>query len=238
MKYERNYFTFAGVCSKDYGVYTNGGKTFNSPERKIDQQTIPGRNGDLLIESGRLTNLSHTYEAFIFENFRVNLSEFQNHLLSQIGYQRLEDTYHPDEFYLAVYNSGMEVATSGDLHVGTFTVTFNRKPQRFLKSGEQVHTFLSSGNLFNPTKQVAKPLIRVYGTGSLTIAGEVIEITSNPGYIDLDSEIEDAHMGATNCNGLIRLASDDFPLFQPGRNSIGCGSGISKVEITPRWWRA
>lgn len=241
-EYDRNYFIFAGASSADFGIYVNGNKTFNTPERVIETTTVPGRHGNLLIDTGRFSNIDHTYEAFAFENFRVNLSKLQNHLLSKIGYQRLEDSYHPDEFYLAVYSASMEVEAFSDLRAGTFPITFNRKPQRYLKSGEQKQTFTSSsGSIFNPTDQIAKPLIRVYGTGTFGIGSETIEITSHPNYIsfiDLDCDIEDAFSGSYNCNGYIKLPSGDFPTLNPGNNGVKrTSSSITKIEIIPRWWR-
>lgn len=250
-EYDRNYFIFAGASSADFGVYVNGNKTFNSPERVIETAVIPGRHGDLLMNTGRFSNIDHTYEAFAFENFRVNLSKLQNHLLSKTGYQRLEDSYHPDEFYLAIYKASMDVEAFADLHAGTFPITFNRKPQRYLKSGEQKVSYSSytnmtynssigkySGSIFNPTDQVAKPLIRVRGTGELGIGSETITIISNPGYIDLDCDAEDAYYDeAVNCNDKIKLNSGDFPILRPGKTGITKASSISSIEIIPRWWR-
>ena len=238
-EYDRNYFIFAGASSADFGIYVNGNKTFNTPERVIETTIVPGRHGDLLIDTGRFSNIEHTYEAFAFDNFRVNLSKLQNHLLSKIVYQRLEDSYHPDEFYMAVYSVGMEVEAFADLHAGTFPITFNRKPQRYLKSGEIKQTFTSSGSIFNPTDQISKPLIRVYGTGAVGVGTQTITIKTNPGYIDLDCEMEDAFMGATNCNDKIELNSGDFPTLPPGRSGItkSLSGSNARIEIIPRWWR-
>ena len=237
MRYERGYFTFAGTNSKDFGVYLNGDKTFNSPAREIETISIPGRNGDLVIDKNRYLNVAHTYDAFIIRHFWGNIRELENFLATQVGYQRLEDTYHPDEFYLAVFSSGLDVTPTEDLMVGTFTITFNRKPQRFLKTGEQIQTFTANGSLRNPTRETALPLIRVYGVGTFQIGTATITVTSNPGYIDLDCDTENAYMEATNCNDYIRLDSDSFPKLPAGQTNVVLGSGITKIEIKPRWWR-
>ena len=234
----RGFFTFAGVNSKDFGVYINGSQTFGAPERDVDLQSVPGRNGDLVLDNGRLKNIQHSYEAFIVRDIRANLAGLRDFLTSCVGYHRLEDTYHPDEFYLASYAAELSPDMAATLREGAFTLTFNRKPQRFLKDGELVRAFTAGGRIRNPTRQTAAPLIRVYGTGTLGVGNETVNILSNPGYIDLDCDSEDAHMGAVNCNGLIELPSDDFPRLPPGETGLVLGSGIARVEITPRWWRA
>ena len=237
MSAEQGYFTFDSVSSIDFGVFINGNKTFNSPERSLTTQVIPGRNGELIVDDSRFGNIEHSYAAFIFKDFRSNVAGLVNYLSSKIGYHRLEDSYHPDEFYQAMFVSGLEVDANAEMDVGVFTLTFNRKPQRFLKAGERVFTFSANSHIFNPTKQVSAPLIRVYGTGTIGVGSETIKVNTNPGYVDLDCDLEDAFMGATNCNSMIELTSGDFPQLKPGNNGITIGNGISRIEITPRWWR-
>ena len=119
--------------------------------------------------------------------------------------------------------------------MGTFDVIFDCKPQRFLKTGETSQTFTGSGSLTNPTRYPALPLVRAYGTGTLRLGSTSIVISSNNSYIDIDCEIQDAFRGATNCNGNITLSSGRFFALAPGYNGISM-SGITRVEITPRWW--
>ena len=122
-------------------------------------------------------------------------------------------------------------------HSGTFDLTFSCKPQQYLKSGERTTVFTANGSLFNPTRFDVKPLLRVYGTGQLGVGEETITITANPDYIDIDCEAENAYCGATNMNSAITLASGEFPKFKPNNNGIVLGQGITRLEVTPRWWR-
>ena len=81
----------------------------------------------------------------------------------------------------------------------------------------------------------AKPLIRVYGVGELGIGSETITITKGATeYIDIDCDIQDCYEGLENRNGLVSLT--DFPTLPSGNTGITLGTGITKVEITPRWW--
>lgn len=231
-----NYFTFDGVSSRNFGVFISGTDVFNAAPRNIQTVAVPGRSGTLTIDNRRFENVELTYPAFIYDTFRANVQGLRNFLLSSAGYRRLEDTYNPEQYMMARYVSGLSVDSTERRKEGQFNLTFDRMPQRFLKSGETAQTFTADGSITNDTLYDARPLIRVYGTGSLGIGTETITITTNPGYIDIDSEMMDAFYGAVNCNSYITLSSGEFPVLAPGYNGINLGSGITRVDITPRWW--
>ena len=233
----RNYFTFAGADSRDFGVYISGSGTFSAPARAYEARVIPGRNGDLLGDEKRLENTELTYPAFMYANFRENLQAFRSFLLSQVGYKRLTDSYHPEEYRMACFTGPLDPEVINNNRAGSFDVVFNCKPQRFLLSGEQTTVFTANGSISNPTLFDAQPLIRVYGTGRVGIGDNAITIASNPlPYIDIDCAMMDAFNGATNCNKYISIQNNDFPVLSSGTNGITL-SGVSKVEITPRWWQ-
>lgn len=231
-----HFLTFDGKSTDDFGVYLIGNAVYNAPGREYEKVSVPGRNGDLLIDNGRYSNLEIAYDFIVYENFEYNISALRNFLASKIGYFRLEDTYNPYEYRLAKYSNGLELEAVSPGDIGTGQIYFDCKPQRYLKSGEKVQTFTANGTIKNPTLMVAKPLIRVTGTGALSIGSQTITITSADGYTDIDCDLQDAFKGAVNCNQNIQLTSGNFFTLEPGNNSIVLGSGITKVEITPRWW--
>lgn len=85
----------------------------------------------------------------------------------------------------------------------------------------------------NPTRFASKPLIRVYGAGSISANGKTMTVTASNDFTNLDSDIMDAFKGAENRNAYVK---GDFIELVPGKNNISI-SGFSKVEITPRWWK-
>lgn len=227
---------FNGKSTKDFGVWISGGGTWSSPERDVEHIEVPGRNGDLTIDNGRFKNVVVSYESFIPRTFDESFDSFRAFLFASPGYHRLEDDYHPDEFRMAEYFNAIEPEVGTLNRSGKFTLEFNCKPQRFLKNGETVVEFSANGQIMNPTLYASKPLLRVYGTGTVGIGGQTVQITSANVYTDIDCDIKDAFKGSTNCNGNIVLASGDFPVLNPGTNGITLGSGITKIEITPRWY--
>lgn len=227
----RNYFIFDGQSSLDYGVYISGDRTFSAPERDISAVSVPGRSGDLLFDNGRYRNMDITYKCGIVRNFDTNLTGFRNMLLSRKTYARLEDTYHPDVFWLAYVADAIAPAMLRNLRAGEFDITFNRKPQQFLKSGENPVVI---GSIFNPTLFEAMPLMRVYGTGTMTINGTVMTVTGSQAYMDIDFETQNAYSGSTNLNGRLTVTGYAFPKLMPGQNTIVL-SGLSGTMI-PRWY--
>lgn len=228
-------FTFAGKSSQDFGVWISGSGTFNAPARDVETLSIPGRNGDLTHDNGRFSNITVSYPAFISWRFQPRIDSFRAFLASQVGYQRLEDSYHPEEFRLAMYRSGLEVSPTARNLAGSFNIQFDCKPQRYLKDGERQRTLTGSGTLRNPTDFPALPLIRAFGTGDFTINGIKVTISSADEYTDIDSDLQDAYKGTANCNGNIVLDNEIFPELVPGNNEISM-SGVTQLIITPRWW--
>lgn len=230
----RQYLVYGGHLSSEFGLYISGEGTFNAPERDVEKVTIPGKNGDLTIDNGRFSNISVEYPAYIHERFRFFSGAARDWLLASAGYQRLEDSYHPEFFRMARFSGPLDFDVRFLSFSGECTLTFDCLPQRFDKRGEIPVVFLAAGQIVNPYRYPALPLIRVYGTsGTLSVGGTVIQISSIDEYVDLDSETQNAYKGATNCNGNISAA--DFPVLT-GTTGISFEGGITQVQVTPRWW--
>lgn len=141
----RNWFTLDGVDSRDFGVYISGQGTFSAPGRDYNMIPVPGRNGDLVGPEKRFLNGTLTYPAFIYANFDANIEAFRNFLLSLVGYHDLVDSYHPDEIRKVLFKGPFEPNVQRRNDAGSFDITFDCKPQRFLASGNEVTTFESAG---------------------------------------------------------------------------------------------
>lgn len=236
-----HYLIFDGQNLADWGVHISGDKTFGAPERDVEDIEVPGRNGTLTYDKGRFKNYTLEYDAgMVFENqdeFRAKIAKLRSFLCSRVGYKRLEDTYHQDEYRMVKFINGFDPEVVM-LQGGTFTLEFDCKPQRFLKSGEELTAFTASGSIFNPTDFEAKPLIRCYGSGTVEVSGNTITITqpSTVNHVDIDCDIQDCFSDGLNCNDCVSMAKYSFPTLDSGRTNIVIGSGITKVEITPRWY--
>ena len=233
----RHYLTFNGRSTHEFGIFISGESTYSAPERNVVSQEVAGRNGSLLFDMGNFKNISVKYPSYIAEDLPSRIRDFLNYAGSQIGYQRLEDTYHPYEYRMGRFKTNPQIDTEGYMNrMGKFTLEFDCKPQRFLKSGEIATELNDDGMILNRTEFPSKPLLRVYGTGagSVGIGSETITISTIDSYVDIDCEIMDAYKGSVNCNGNVSF-TDDIVLA-PGENNISLAGLITKVEITPRWY--
>lgn len=236
----KHFLTYAGRSSLDFGVCISGAGTFNAPERDVKSITVPGRNGELTVDNGRYKNITVKYPAFIANNFTGNVEYLRNFLLSQVGYKRLEDTYHPDEFRMARYMEDFTAGATKGMRAGNFTLSFNCMPQRFLKTGEDYISVSSGKSLLNPTQMTALPLIKITTTSSgdhrIDVGGIEVVCTRHSATIYIDCDLQEAYDSSfINVNSDIRLTHHVFPSLPAGETGIeltGC-----TAEIMPRWWR-
>lgn len=133
--------TFDGVNSLDYGIYITGEAVYNAPERAVEMVNIPGKNGALALDQGRFENIEVTYHAGCFADSQADFADkvmkFRNALASRYTYKRLTDEYHPDEYRLGLYKSGLDVDAVRYGTAGEFNIVFDCKPQRFLVDGDR-----------------------------------------------------------------------------------------------------
>lgn len=228
-----NHFTYNGHSTAEYGLLVTGVRIFGAPSRKVEKFNVAGRNGDILVDQGVFENYIIQYDIAVVDNFKAKSRDIVNWLLASSGYSRLEDTYDPSCYRMASCYSSIDYVTTALNREGTSTIEFDCKPQRFLVTGETSQTFNSSGTITNPSQMASKPLIRVTGTGSVTIGATEMTIKAVDGYVDIDCETQQCYKGTTNCNNDVQV--DEFPQLYAGANSITL-DGVTSVVITPRWW--
>ena len=229
-----NHFTFNGRNTAEFGLLVTGTTIYGAPNRKVEKYSVPGRNGDIIVELGGYDNYIVSYDVAVINSFATNAEAIKNWLLSSNGYMRLEDTYDTSHFRLGALYTGINYITTALNREGRATIQFDCKPQRFRTSGEITPTITSASyTLNNPTVMDAKPLLRVTGTGKVTINGNEITVTDVDVYVDIDCETQQAYKGSTNCNSDITL--DEFPVLVPGNNTIIL-TGVTTLGVTPRWW--
>lgn len=227
--------TWAGINSDTLGLTVERYPGRPRPTKKYSVISIPGRNGDLHVDTGAYTNYTQYYDIGIrgkTEGLPMAARSVADWLYGPAGYQRLEDSYEPDVFRMAYFAGPLDVENMLNI-LGRASIEFNCKPQRFLKSGE-ASVAVTSG-IYNPTAFPALPIINITGSGAgrLQVGKYVVEILSLDGSITLDSETQNAYDGTTNLNGTI--SAPEFPQLIAGDNEISY-TGAWTIEITPRWW--
>lgn len=262
-----NSIIFGGVNSADFGIYISGEGVFNAPKRDVEMITIPGRNGAFALDNGRFENIEVTYPAFNFEpndydTFAQRLSDFRNAICAQRGYQRLEDTFHPDEYRMAAYIGGLDIKPIKYNTASEFDIVFDCKPQRWLKDGETAVTIgewgeteTASGDIVtveNPNGVFAVKSLEVdlepiqSGSGTPSpdnvrpISGHTDAVVSRSGKNLLDTstaEIGTAWNGASN-SARARLViplvvGQTYTLKANGTSTLDAWYGIETNTIPP-----
>lgn len=232
--------SFGCIDSQNFKVWLTDVRAADSPKRDVSFLSIPGRNGDLIVDNNRWNNVDITYSFAIPTEFADYFDAFKRALLSQCGYQRLEDSLYPDIFRMAIVKEPIQPEVMRYNRTGTFDVTFHCKPQRYLKSGEFATTLTEPTTLYGDGF-VAKPLITVYGSGAgtLTVGDTTVEIKDMADQLTLDCDLQTAYRqvgdGAPeNMNGSIY--APNFPELGKRENPISWTGGVTKIEIIPRWW--
>lgn len=247
---------FNGKPATEYGVrQIEVYPEYNRPERKADIFEVPGRSGNVVFLQDAWNEIEKEYEIYTGDGSRgsvpkefCNISEWLN---SADGYARLEDTYEPEIFRLAYCLGAYETENALNRH-GRATLTFNCRPERFLKSGEQpIEITASSKAIKNPTIYKAKPLFIVTCTDSAEAAtirvgnyriflnkapiGETVFIdceTMNAYAYETDDEDEYTY----NWNSYILVGDNKWPVLEEGTTNVYVSKPNYTIKMVPRWF--
>lgn len=226
--------TFNGVTSKELGIEVESFPTYEFPEREYDVLSVPGKNGDVYIDKGSYKNVPGKYELAIgsHEITQPYLAEkLVSWLTSSKGYCRLEDSYYPEIYRMALYKKSGSISNIMN-HGGRLTVEFECKPQKFLKTGELTTTFTQSGTITNPTNQPAKPLLKISGRGNgvININGHVVNLDLLESAISEGSTISKVNVDSATFMEAIGSSTDNNFTFTC--TDLDVSSSIDATGIT------
>lgn len=227
--------------STKLGIIVQTPPTYVYPERDIETKHIPGRNGDLVIDNNCFKNVNRTYSiakvypkniiGSRFTAYTMCASEINEWLHSAgADYTILEDDYDPDVYRLAKYS---ESASFTDVCEGALigNITFECKPQRFLKSGLVPEVFGSEVHMTNQSVYDALPLINIRTGGAETDAILLLTTTSSQlesdgivekvvSTITIPSTLTDVWIDSEKQTCYVNHYNSESELIEPGKSSI------------------
>lgn len=233
----RNFY-IDGTSSATYNIYASGENAYNAAERNVESISVPGRNGDLLIDNGTFKNIDVKYPCVIPYGFNANA--IRSWLMSNAGgYHKITDDYDASHYRMGRYKGGIEFQPMYTNQAAALCdITFDCKPQRFLTSGETFLKYMTevTETIVNPTAFIAKPIIRIYGAGSVSLNGATITVYDNDlYYIDVDCETHDCRgTDGENMNDRVEIVGN--PVLNAGNNSFVIVETSRGVDVKPRWW--
>lgn len=235
----RNFFIFNGKNSLDFGIGVEEYPVYPTPERVLEYVSVPGRNGYLVQDTGVYQNVTQPYEIFYKPPVGIDsyymAESVAKWLLSPTGYQKLEDSYNPDFYRMAVYSGPTDINMFFRKY-GRMSLEFNCMPQRFLRIGDFPVVMENGGSLYN-SGEVSFPIIHVSGSGEggITIGNYTVTLSDIPEGLTIDCDTQNTYAGNDNKNNLVTV-SPEFPKLDKGEIVISWSGGVTGVTITPRWW--
>lgn len=221
---------FKGIDSSIFGLYVKKRPPICQAEMRNEKIEIPGRNGYLTYSDGTYRGISIPVEFFFSsDNYIYNARQIKEWLS---GEGNLIFSDEPDKYFKAtVYSSfNIEIALK---KLGQFIVIFDCQPFAYAVQNS-IFTMTSPGNIVNPGNIESQPKITVYGQRNITlyINNKPINLSNVLDFITIDSELMDCYKGNELKNNSM---VGEFPVFQPGNNSVSWVGEVSKIEIIPNW---
>ena len=227
-----DWFTWNGVSCTQYGIHVLEQPPITIPAERATFVDVPGRSGSLTVLEGESVydDLVLTAQCIVENTERVG--EIAGFLK---GNGRVTFANRPGGCYYAriINQIPFEKILRGNAH-RTFAVNFRCKPFWYAENVEPITVTQSGSFVTNPGNIYAEPVIRVYGSGSITliVALTIVELENVTESVTLNSELKEAYKGTTSMNSNM---SGEFPVLYPGANAISWTGNVSQVVIEPRW---
>lgn len=222
-----NHFTFNGHSTADFGLLVTGLSTYGAPGRRVERVSVPGRNGDVLLDDGTYDNYIARYEIVVGNSFKANAREIANWLLGSSGYSNLTDTYNPESYRKAAFYSSIDYVVTALARYGSASIEFDCKPQRYRTTNADISVAANASVTLNFDYN-AEPIIQANATGSFTINGTTMTVTAAP--VVINTQTMQCYYGSTLMNDKVE---GDFPKMVKGANTV---SSTMALTITPNYW--
>ena len=163
---------FDGKSSDNYGIVVEVLPDYSSAEKNVEFIDIPGKNGQIAIDNGTYKTVERKYNIACGKDapneFKSSAKAISQWLNRGIGFCRLEDSYEPEIYRMAVYSGPTDISNIYGM-AGRAEITFTCQPERYLKSGDipiklDVSVGETDNSIFikNGTEYTSKPLIKIF----------------------------------------------------------------------------
>ena len=223
------YFIFNDISSKDYLGITKLPSIFKA-EKDINFIEIEGRDGVLTQDLGSYRSVVKTVECIITDLTQID------YICSWLtGSGEVIFSNEPDKIYKVTIKNQIgftQLVSTQDYH--EFIIQFECQPKKFSISNDIITLTTSPQTIFNSGSANSMPIIKVFGTGAitLTVNSNVINLTNVSEYVTINSDLMDCYKDTQLCNNLM---SGEFPELIVGNNIISWTGTVTKIEILPNW---
>lgn len=239
---QRGEFILNGTSSSELKSLIQYRPETPSPVRKVQMRTIPGMSGDYIFDEEAYENVPLTLELFTKGNSEEEMRQLRDKITYTFdsgGYMDFIPYFNPNMIYQIKTVQGPNYTPDGTVPLLlNYTVELTAKP--FIYSTESIVRDASQSlTLNNPNYYESKPEITLYGTGNMKVHvnGKEFVFQEIDEHVVIDSETENAYKD--ELGGIIsrnhRMFTIDFPVLQPGENTIEITGDATSFTVEPRW---
>lgn len=231
----KNYVIFKGINSNTYSnLIISELPCISKPELRVETTEIDGKDGDIIDELGYASYDKTLKIGLTSSNNIDNIIKFFS------GSGDIVFSNEPDKYYKAYIYEQIDYERL--LRFKEADVTIHVQPFKYLLNEEDVVlniTNQTSLTVNNQGLEKSKPILKLYGSGTITISlngltAFTVTIDEDDDYIVIDSMEEEAYNDTELKN---RNMSGEFPLLESGNNTISWTGSLTKIEVTlnSRW---
>jgi len=235
---------YNGISSTDLGLIIQTIPSYDFPEKDLEYVHVNGRNGDIIQNNKSFNNITRTYYiAKVYrrgETFIESANKIAEWLHSSDTYCKLEDSYEPDYYRMAIFKDEGRLQDYYE-QATTLEISFDCKPQKWLKTGDESKLIGNGLTLTNPTNFDAYPTIEMDViqdvTYQINIGSYSITIDKIPSstHIIIDCENMECYSLTENYNKYISLSNNEIPVLKKKSDTL-ITSTNNTAYIKPRWW--
>jgi len=236
-------FIFDGVSSEDLHTYIQDRPLIHYPRRKVEWKSGYGTDGEIPFDEEAYENTP--MELLLVVN-GPSLVKSRQDLMNVIDtrgtYSEVEFYFDPGKIYRVMLGDE-EIQFENKYFYGNAQAAklmLTVKPYKYLIDSKEHSTTSKEAIITNPTNYTSQPIIRLEGSGDVTIKvnGVEFKIRDMPNKLTINSERYISYTeGATgpiqNMNS--KIVSREYPLLKPGVNNISVTGSVTKWSIDPRW---
>lgn len=236
------YFVLEGINSEDVGMIIQDRSQLNAPRRKQNAIQPYGYSGSLIIDEEAYEDSEMELILWVNGKDDKEASEKREKIFYMFDsgrYLEFIPYWDPDKIHRVRVDTPL-LFTPKYWHLGgqPFSITLAVAPYKYY-TGYSNTVLTSPGTINNPKLDSSKPIIKVVGSGSitLTVNGEAFRMQDIQSEIILDSQMSFAYREPTGSiiNDNDKIFTREYPVLKPGNNTISWTGSVTRVEIEPRW---
>ena len=235
-------FILNGISSEEFACVIQYRPEIETPRRKVEFKSAYGQSESMPFDEEAYENTE--MELICYVEGSENRSASDNRELIQDWfdsgrYMDFIPYFDPNKVYKVMTIDPPKFSPKVFMDEGQpFEVTLTIKPYKFYLPDRNLE-LKSAGAIFNLTSKTALPVIKIFGTGNVTLTVNgvpfVIKNIVNSIVLDCNLGLAYREVGATMYNENSKIYTRAYPFLKVGSNAISWTGTVTKVEIEPRW---